>query len=90
MNELRKHEKELVKEIQNYLNERNEDGIRVDENTVITLTSVKKKIHLSKREYEERVREMLCARGIDDDEFFKGLLNKTRDIVQEQKISIIK
>jgi hypothetical protein len=79
-----------VREIQNYLNERNEQGIRVDENTYITLASHEKKINLGKKEHEQHVRDMLYSRGIEDEEFVSQLLNKTRDVVQEQKIKINK
>jgi len=87
---LRKQEKELVKEIQNYLNERNEQGVRVDEHTYITLASQEKKINLSKKDHEQRVRDILYTRGIDDETFVQSLMNKTSDIVQEQKIKINK
>jgi hypothetical protein len=90
MNELRKHEKELLKAVQSYLNERGEEGIRIDENTLVTITRHEKKIKYGKKVYEERVRQMLSTRGIDDEIFCQGLLNKTRDVVQEQKILIKK
>lgn len=90
INGLRKEEKELIKEIQSYLNERDEQGIRVDENTYITLASHEKRINFTKKEHENRVREMLYSRGIDDDEFMMRILNKTSDVVQEQKIKINK
>jgi hypothetical protein len=90
VNGLRKQERELVKEIQSYLNERNEQGIRVDEITYITLASHEKKINLSKKDHEQRVRDMLYSRGIEDEEFTMQLLNKTSDVVQEQKIKINK
>lgn len=90
VNGLRKQERELVKEIQSYLNERNEQGIRVDDSTYITMASHEKKINLSKKEHEQRVRDMLYTRGIDDEDFMVQLLNKTSDVVQEQKIKINK
>jgi len=88
INELRKQEREYVKEIQSCLNERREQGIRVDDNTYIELSSHEKKINLSTKDHEQHVRHMLFSRGIDDEAFTKQLLNKTRDIVQEQKIKI--
>jgi hypothetical protein len=62
----------------------------VDENTYITLASHEKRINFTKKEHENRVREMLYSRGIDDDEFMMRILNKTSDVVQEQKIKINK
>ncbi len=88
VNGLRKQEKELIKAIQSYLNERNESGIRVDGTTYITLASHEKKINLNKKEHEQRVRNMLYSRGIADEGFIMQLLNKTRDVVKEQKIKI--
>ena len=90
INELRKQERELVKEIQSYLNERNEQGIRVDDNTYITLASHEKKINLNKKDHQRRVRNLLYSRGIEDEEFMIQLLNKTSNVVQEQKIKINK
>lgn len=80
----------MVKEIQSYLNERNEQGIRVNDSTYITLASHEKKINLSKKDHEQRVRDMLYSRGIEDDNFALQILNKTSDVVQEQKIKINK
>jgi len=89
-NTLRKQEKELIKDIQTYLNERNEEGIRVDDNTYITLSNHEKKINLSKKEHEQHVRDMLYSRGIEDHDFTVQLLNKISNVVQEQKIKINK
>ena len=90
INGLRKEEKELVKEIQSYLNERNEQGLKVDNNTYITMASHSKKINLNKKDYQKRVRHLLYLRGIEDEDFAIQLLNKTSDVVQEQKIKINK
>lgn len=90
MNGLRKQEKELLKEIQSYLNERNEQGIRVDDKTEIEMTIQEKKINLNKKNHQQRVRHLLYTRGIDDEDFVNQLLNKTSDVVQEQKIKINK
>lgn len=90
MSGLRRQEKELVKEIQSYLNERHEQGIKVDDKTYITLASHKKKINLNKKDYQQRVRNLLYTRGIDDEDFATQLLNKTSDEVLEQKILINK
>lgn len=90
INGLQNQEKQLIKEIQSYLNERNEKGIRVDDTMYITLSNHEKKINLSKKEHEQRVRDLLNARGIADEDFAIQLLNKTRDVVQEQKIKINK
>lgn len=90
INQLRKQEKELIKEIKSYLNEKGETGLRIDEDTLISISNQDKKINWSKKEYEQRVKDMLYQRGIDDEEFAKELLNKTSDIVQQQKLKIKK
>jgi hypothetical protein len=93
MKELRKQENDLINEIRNYLNERNQQEIRIDDSTLIVLTSREKKINLSKKDHEERVRTMLYSKaGISDDDldFVKSLLDKTSVVVQEQKIKIAK
>jgi hypothetical protein len=90
MNQLRKQEKELVREIKSYLNEKNETGVRIDEDTFISISNQDKKINLTKKEYEQRVRDLLYKRGIDDEEFTKELLNKTSDIIQQQKLKLKK
>jgi hypothetical protein len=88
--ELRKQEKELVKEIKSYLNEKNEKGFRIDDNTYIDISDSFKKINLSKHDYEQQVRNMLYEKGIDEDRFIEKLLDKTRQVVQEQRIKIKK
>jgi hypothetical protein len=90
MNQLRKQENELIKEIKSYLNEKNESGIRIDENTFISISNQDKKIHLTKKEYEQRVKDLLYKRGIDDEEFTKELLNKVSDVIQQQKLKVKK
>lgn len=90
LNHLRKQEKELVREIKSYLNEKGETGLRIDEDTLISISNQDKKINWSKKEYEQRVKDLLYKRGIDDEEFAKELLNKTSDIIQQQKLKIKK
>ena len=90
INQLRKQEKELVREIKSYLNEKNETGVRIDEYTFILISNQDKKINLTKKEYEQRVKDLLYERGIDDEEFTKELLNKTSDIIQQQKLKVKK
>lgn len=90
INQLRKQEKELIREIKSYLNEKNETGLRIDEDTFISISNQDKKINWTKKEYEQRVKDLLYKRGIDDEEFTKELLNKTSDIIQQQKLKVKK
>lgn len=90
LNQLRKQEKEYIKEIKSYLNEKNETGLRIDDETYISISNQDKKINWSKKDYEERVKNLLYKQGIDDEEFTKELLNKTSDVIQQQKLKVKK
>lgn len=88
--QLRQCEKELVKTIQEYLHEHGEPGIRVDKSTYITLTTLERKINLSQKKHESKIKEMLKSKGIHDAEFIQDLLNKTIHTVQHQTIKVTK
>lgn len=89
--DLRNLEKNLVKEIQTYLNEKNETGIRIDETTYISMSNKDKKINLTTKDHIIQVKNLLQTKGIDDDdEFVNQILNKTSDIIQLQKLKITK
>ena len=90
MTEMRKEEKELIKNIKGYLNEKNQTGIRIDDDTYISLKEQDKKISFSKKDHEARVREMLYAKGIDDDDFLASILNKTSNVIKQQKVYVSK
>lgn len=90
LKEMKKEENLIMKELKNYLNQIGEEGIRIDTETVISVTNHEKKIIWSKKEYENRVKQLLQDRGIFDDDFVGQLLNKTHDIVQQQRLKIIK
>lgn len=90
MKMLKKEEATLIKEIKSYLNESGETGIRIDDETFISITSQEKKIAWPKKEYEQKVRELLYSRGIEDEDFTKELLNKTSDVIQQQRLKVRK
>lgn len=85
-----KEETAIIKEIKNYLNQTGEEGIRIDPNTVITVINHDKKIQWNKKEYQERVKNLLYDRGINDEKFLEELLDKTHNVVQQQKLKIVK
>lgn len=87
---LRKHEKCLVKDIQSYLNEKGDTGIRLDPNTYITIQNKEKKLPMTKKEYRSYVEQILYDRGIDSEELVNRILDKTSNIVQEQSLKINK
>jgi len=87
---LRKHENSLVKDIQSYLNEKGETGIRLDSNTYITIQSKEKKLAMSRKEYRSHVEQILYDRGINSEELINRLLDKTSNVVQEQSLKINK
>lgn len=90
LKEMRKEESIIVAEIKTYLNETGEEGLRIDDRTVVAISSHDKKICLSKEKFKEKVKTLLYSRGIDDDAFVAELLDKTEDLVQQQKLKIIK
>ena len=90
ISDCKKQNKELTKEIQTYLNQKNQKGIQLDENIYISLEQHEKKLNISKKDHYERVRTLLYSKGIDDEEFIDRIFNKTSNIVQEQKIKINK
>ena len=86
---MRKEEKQMQKEIQDYLNQQEETGIRVDEKTVITLLDSEKKISRNPSTYKEKVKEMLRSRGIEDEQFVDELLSaKTQHVIQQQRLKV--
>lgn len=88
--ELRAQEIELMKNIESFLNETGETGLRVDDSTIITLSQHDKKINKNKKNYEHHVQQLLYSKGISDDQFLKQLLDKTENIVQHQKLVVKK
>ncbi|ASZ85009.1 029L [Cherax quadricarinatus iridovirus] len=90
LKQLRSYEKELLQEVKTFMNESGDDQVMLEDGTVITLSRCEKKILFNKKDYENNVREMLYSRGIDDDDFFKDLLNKTKDVVDEQRVKLKK
>jgi len=86
--EQRKVEKEIKREIQNYLVETMQEGIRLDDHTYLKLEKKDRKIALGKKNYESKIKDLLASKGITDEGFIKALLNKTKDVVQTQKCVI--
>jgi hypothetical protein len=86
LNKLTSEENERIKSIKAYLNETGEPGVRIDSKTVITISNHEKKINKNKRNYEAYVQSLLHSVGVDDTQFVKQLLNKTENVVQQQKL----
>lgn len=89
--QLRKEEKALMKEIQDYLNQNEETGIRVDAETVITVSSNEKKINRKPKQYKTVLEDLLLSKGIRDKGLADEILRaKVEHTVQQQKLSIKK
>ena len=87
--QMRKEEKMLIKEIQQYLNETGEKGIKVDADTIITITTNEKKIRVSQKKYKYKLEALLKSKGIHQDTLVEEILNaKIQDIIQEQKLKM--
>lgn len=92
LNELKKIENLCIKNIQAYLNENDESGIRIDEDVVIVLSTRSKKIPMTKIEYQEYLERILNRPENygDVNVLIQQILDKTSDTVQEQKLNIVK
>lgn len=88
---LRKEEKNLNCEIKKYLRETGEDGIRIDQDTIINLKDFDKKIVVPPKEYKEKIKQLLLQKGIYsgglEDEIIRA---KIEGQVQEQKLKVVK
>jgi len=92
LNELKKIEKTCIKNIQVYLNENEEEGIKIDEDVMITLNTRSRKIPMTKNEYHQYLETILSRpeNFVNLDVLIQQILDKTSDTVQEQKLNIIK
>lgn len=91
LTQLRKEEKILIKEIQDYLNQQEETGIRIDANTVITVSSDERKINRNAKQYRTVLQELLLSKGIRDEGFVDEILKaKVEQTVQQQKLKVSK
>lgn len=92
LKELKQTEKEYIKSIQAYLNENDEDGIKIDEDVVIVLNTRPKKIPMTKSEYQEYLEKLLSRPESFEnmDVLIQQILHKTSDTVKEQKLNIVK
>lgn len=88
---MRKEERECMKDIQLYLNQKNETGIKVDDKTVIHLKQCEKKITRRPSDYRSVITEMLRTRGVNDKEFVDEIIKaKTDQTIKQQKLTISK
>lgn len=92
LNELKKIEKTCIKNIQAYLNENDENGLKIDEDVEIVLRIRPKKIPMTKSEYQEYLEKILNRPENYEDVnvLIQQILDKTSDTVQEQKLNIVK
>jgi hypothetical protein len=89
LTKMRKEEKILIKEIQQYLNETGQEGIRVDADTIITLTTNEKKIPVSHKKYKTKLEDLLKTKGIFHSNLVEEILDaKIEDTIQEQKLKL--
>lgn len=93
LSELRNAENEIAKEIQDYLNQTEERGIRIDQTTSITLASNEKKINRNQQAYKNKLQQLVESRGYHRDsiEFVDEIMKaKIETTVQQQRLKIIK
>lgn len=88
---MREQEKQLQIELTDYLNQSEEEGIRIDEKTIITLEQKDKKLGRNKKAYREYLVGLCSERGIPDDTFVDYIINgKTETTIQQSKLKIVK
>lgn len=88
--ELKKEKNSCEKNIKSFLNESNNKNIEIGNGKIISIVTYNKKINLPKKKYEEHVKKELYNFGITDIEFINNIMNKTSNIIKEQKIKIQK
>lgn len=76
----------ISKDIQNYLLESDKTSLQINNTHYLCLQNKEKKFFLKRNEYLEKITSMLYSKGIQDDQFISSLLNKTTNVVQEQKL----
>lgn len=90
LKELRKQEAELLQDISTFMNERGQTEYILD-GVTISLTKHKKKILMNKKAYKDKIKSVLYERGVEpSDEFLGYMLDKTTDLVEEQRVKIKK
>jgi hypothetical protein len=91
MAELKDVEKQIVLGIQEYLNQTDEIGLRIDDNTVITLRHSDKKINRNSKAYKSYLTDLCIEHGLADDRFVAAILNgKVETTVQQQRLKVVK
>jgi hypothetical protein len=90
LSQLRKEEKVLAKEIRDYMNQHDEEGLKVDD-CIISLNRTEKKIVVPPKQYKNKVGDLLKSRGISSDSLVEDILNaKVDQVVQEQKLRLLR
>lgn len=88
---LRKEEKNLNTELKKYLQETGEDGIRIDQDTIINLKDFDKKIVVPPTKYKEKLKQLLVKKGIYSLGLEEEIIGaKVDGQIQEQKLKIVK
>lgn len=90
--DLKENEKICIKNIQSYLNENDEKGIKIDDDVMIEINTRSRKIPMTKNEYQQHLEEILSKTENYQslDMLIRQILFKTSDTVQVQKLNIVK
>lgn len=89
--ELKDQQKALNLELIDYMNQIDEGGIRIDENTVITLEQKEKKIGRNKKSYKDYLETLCRNNGVHDESFIDSILSgKTETTVQQSTLKLVK
>ncbi len=89
LKDIRKEEANLEKEIKDYLIEHEEEGIQVNNHTVIYSEALVRKSKVKLKDMESRIRTILEEEGLYDPEVLKRILRaKEGSIVPLTKIKV--
>jgi len=91
LTELRKQEKQLQIDIIDYLNQNGEEGIRIDDDTVITIKHTDKNIIRNKKAFRNYLEELCVQQGLSNDDFIDAIIaGKVESTVHQSKLKLIK
>lgn len=93
MSELKAQEKIYQLDICNYINDVESDtnGLRIDNDTVLTIVQKDKKVPRAKKDYISYLNDLCSNKGLDADEFVKAIIQgKTETVIPQPKLKLIK
>jgi hypothetical protein len=89
--QLRVEENRLMMSLRDYMNQNGATSINIDDSTCITLGTVDKRVVRKAKSIRPYIAELLAGHELVDDRLLDEILAaKTENIIQEQKLKIVK